>query len=65
MAFILLVIIALFSGLLGSLVGLGGGVVLVPATLYIGLNLGMINKKNTHNIRLKVISWILVDRSLQ
>ncbi len=42
MAFILLVIIALFSGLLGSLVGLGGGVVLVPATLYIGLNLGMI-----------------------
>lgn len=42
MEFILLVIIALLAGLIGSLVGLGGGVVLVPATLYIGLNLGMI-----------------------
>ena len=42
MEFILLVVIALFAGLIGSLVGLGGGVVLVPATLYIGLNLGMI-----------------------
>ena len=42
MEFILLVIIALFAGLIGSLVGLGGGIVLVPATLYIGLNLGMI-----------------------
>ncbi len=35
MEFILLVIIALLAGLIGSLVGLGGGVVLVPATLYI------------------------------
>ncbi|MGA3677493.1 sulfite exporter TauE/SafE family protein [Lysinibacillus agricola] len=42
MEFIFLVIIALFSGLIGSLVGLGGGIILVPATLYIGLNLGMI-----------------------
>lgn len=42
MEFILLVIIALLAGLIGSLVGLGGGVVLVPPTLYIGLNLGMI-----------------------
>jgi uncharacterized membrane protein YfcA len=42
MEFILLVVIALLAGLIGSLVGLGGGVVLVPATLYIGFNLGMI-----------------------
>ncbi|MGE7943452.1 sulfite exporter TauE/SafE family protein [Lysinibacillus xylanilyticus] len=42
MEFIFLAIIALFSGLIGSLVGLGGGIILVPATLYIGLNLGMI-----------------------
>ena len=41
MEFILLAIIALFSGLIGSLVGLGGGIILVPATLYIGLNLAM------------------------
>ena len=37
-----LVIIALLSGIIGSLVGLGGGIILVPATLYVGLNLGMI-----------------------
>ncbi|MCL1697417.1 MULTISPECIES: sulfite exporter TauE/SafE family protein [unclassified Lysinibacillus] len=42
MEFILLVIIALLSGVIGSLVGLGGGVILVPATLFVGLNLGMI-----------------------
>ncbi|MGE7696326.1 sulfite exporter TauE/SafE family protein [Lysinibacillus sp. NPDC094177] len=42
MEFFVLVIIALLSGLIGALVGLGGGVILVPATLYIGLNLGMI-----------------------
>ncbi|MGA3600297.1 sulfite exporter TauE/SafE family protein [Lysinibacillus agricola] len=42
MEFIFLVIIALFSGLIGSLVGLGGGIILVPATLFVGLNLGMI-----------------------
>ncbi|MGE7999933.1 sulfite exporter TauE/SafE family protein [Lysinibacillus sp. NPDC093190] len=42
MEFFVLVIIALLSGLIGSLVGLGGGIILVPATLYVGLNLGMI-----------------------
>lgn len=42
MEFILLVIIALCSGIIGALVGLGGGAILVPATLFIGLNLGMI-----------------------
>ncbi|GLC89746.1 sulfite exporter TauE/SafE family protein [Lysinibacillus piscis] len=42
MEFILLVVIALCSGLIGALVGLGGGIILVPATLYIGLNMGLI-----------------------
>ncbi|GAB0171189.1 sulfite exporter TauE/SafE family protein [Lysinibacillus sp. CTST325] len=42
MEFFVLVIIALLSGIIGSLVGLGGGIILVPATLYVGLNLGMI-----------------------
>lgn len=42
MEFLLLVFIAILSGLIGSLVGLGGGIILVPATLFIGLNLGMI-----------------------
>lgn len=42
MEFVLLFIIAMCSGIIGALVGLGGGVILVPATLFIGINLGMI-----------------------
>ena len=42
MEFIFLFIIALCSGIVGALVGLGGGVILVPATLFIGINLGYI-----------------------
>ncbi|SOC41124.1 sulfite exporter TauE/SafE family protein [Ureibacillus acetophenoni] len=42
MEFFLLAIIALCSGIIGALVGLGGGVILVPATLFIGLSLGFI-----------------------
>ncbi|MED3662388.1 sulfite exporter TauE/SafE family protein [Ureibacillus terrenus] len=40
MEYLLLAIIALCAGILGSLVGLGGGVVLIPATLYFGVQLG-------------------------
>ena len=42
MEYVLLVIIGLASGIVGALVGLGGGIILVPATLFIGVNLGMI-----------------------
>ncbi len=42
MEYLLLAIIALCSGVIGSLVGLGGGVILVPATLFVGINLGYI-----------------------
>lgn len=41
--YVLLVVIGLASGIVGALVGLGGGIILVPATLYIGVNLGMID----------------------
>ena len=43
MEFILLAIIALASGVIGALVGLGGGIILVPATLFVGINLGWID----------------------
>ena len=43
MAFLVLFFIAVASGIVGALVGLGGGIILVPATLYIGNNLGMIS----------------------
>lgn len=42
MEFVLLFIVALASGVIGALVGLGGGVILVPATLFIGINLNLI-----------------------
>jgi len=43
MEFILLAVIGLASGIVGALVGLGGGIILVPATLYVGINLGLID----------------------
>ena len=42
MAYLLLALIALASGIVGALVGLGGGIILVPMTLYIGVNLELI-----------------------
>lgn len=42
MVYILLAVIGVCSGIIGALVGLGGGAILVPATLYIGTTLGMI-----------------------
>lgn len=42
MEFVLLFIIAMCSGIVGALVGLGGGVILVPATLLVGVSLGFI-----------------------
>lgn len=42
MEFLLLAMIALSSGIIGALVGLGGGAILVPATLFIGISLGYI-----------------------
>lgn len=43
MEYLILAIIGLASGVVGALVGLGGGVILVPATLFIGISLGMID----------------------
>ena len=43
MAFLVLFFIAVASGIVGALVGLGGGIILVPATLYIGNDLELIS----------------------
>lgn len=40
MTFIILFFIAIAAGIVGALVGLGGGVVLVPATIFYGITLG-------------------------
>lgn len=42
MEYLILAVIALLAGIIGALVGLGGGVILVPATLFIGINLELI-----------------------
>lgn len=43
MEFVILAIIGLSAGVIGALVGLGGGIILVPATLFVGINLGFID----------------------
>jgi len=42
MEWILLAVVALLSGVIGALVGLGGGIILVPATLFLGITMGWI-----------------------
>lgn len=42
MEFVVLALIGLASGVIGSIAGLGGGTILVPVTLFVGLNLGLI-----------------------
>lgn len=39
MAYFILAIIGLLSGVIGAIVGLGGGIILVPLTLFVGINL--------------------------
>lgn len=43
MEYVILAIIALSAGVIGALVGLGGGIILVPATLFVGIELGLID----------------------
>lgn len=42
MVALVLAVLAILSGIVGSLVGLGGGIILVPALLYFGISLGYI-----------------------
>jgi uncharacterized membrane protein YfcA len=50
MAYIILAVIGLFAGVVGALVGLGGGVILVPATLFLGGSLGLIPGITPQNV---------------
>nr|WP_318616857.1 sulfite exporter TauE/SafE family protein [Sporosarcina sp. YIM B06819] len=43
MEYLILAVIGLAAGIVGALVGLGGGIILVPATLFVGINLGLID----------------------
>jgi len=50
MEYLLLALIGLFSGVVGALVGLGGGIILVPATLFLGGSLGLIPGITPQNV---------------
>ena len=50
MEFVLLFVIAICAGIVGALVGLGGGVVLVPATLFVGSSLGYMPDITPQNV---------------
>lgn len=64
MAYILLAVIGIASGVIGALVGLGGGVILVPATLFVGLQLGLIDGITPQTVvGLSVIMMIFIGLS--
>lgn len=50
MEYLLLALIGLISGVVGALVGLGGGIILVPATLFLGGSLGLIPGITPQNV---------------
>ena len=50
MEYVLLVLVGLFSGIVGALVGLGGGIILVPATLFLGGSLDLIPGITPQNV---------------
>src|SRR5699024_11537570 len=49
MEIIVLVLIGLLSSILGSLVGIGGGVIVVPALMFFGLTLGFLPEITPQN----------------
>ena len=50
MEYLFLALIGIFSGVIGALVGLGGGIILVPATLFLGVSLGLIPGITPQNV---------------
>lgn len=63
MEWLLLVVVGLFSGIVGSVVGLGGGVILVPAIVYLG-SIGWIDGITPQTVvGLSVIMMIFVGLS--
>lgn len=64
MEFLLLLVVAIMSGIVGALVGLGGGMILVPATLFLGNTLGLVQNITPQTVvGLSVIMMIFVGIS--
>ena len=64
MEWFLLVLSGLFSGTVGALVGLGGGVILVPAVLFLGTTLDLIPNITPQSVvGLSVVMMIFIGLS--
>ena len=64
MEFLLLFVVAAFSGIIGALVGLGGGVILVPVVLFLGNTLGLIQNITPQTVvGLSVIMMVFIGIS--
>lgn len=64
MTYAIILFFSLCSGIIGALVGLGGGVILVPALLYFGISQGMIPELTPQKIvGLSVIMMIFIGLS--
>ena len=60
----MLFVVAAFSGIIGALVGLGGGVILVPVVLFLGNTLGLIENITPQTVvGLSVIMMIFIGIS--
>lgn len=63
-AALLIIIFAIFSGIVGALVGLGGGIILVPALLYFGISQGLMSDLTPQRIvGLSVVMMIFTGLS--
>lgn len=64
MSYAIILFFGLVSGVIGALVGLGGGVILVPALLYFGISLDLVPDLTTQKIvGLSVIMMIFIGLS--
>ena len=64
MAYVIVALLGLASGVVGAIVGLGGGIILVPLLLYFGIELGLVDGMTPQRIvGLSVIMMIFIGLS--
>lgn len=64
MAYVIVALLGLASGVVGAIVGLGGGIILVPLLLYFGIELGLVDGMTPQRIvGLSVIMMIFTGLS--
>lgn len=62
MVFLIMALVGVISGIVGALIGLGGGVILVPALLFLGTSFAFFPELSPQKIvGLSVVMMILLD----